>query len=244
MKLALLCLLAFEASALANPCDDQEANARSILQAASIVSNPEIRARKQHQAEDAMKDAARCRAELKAQQERDLEQSRATNAAQKAEEERQRERARQQAAREAEARRIADAARAAAEEHQRALLADPDNMFLLRGAALCVDGEIRRRALGEIAAEKKYARIGGIIDNQKIYALEQRVRWADESEADNKKSFAGQRIAPCSQPKVQLITACRVFHTACDPSIAEIAGFVATPPSESEIPRNGAGQKQ
>lgn len=237
MKLALLCLLAFEASALANTCDDQEANARSRLQTASLASNPELRARIQRQAEDAMKDVARCRAQLKAQQEhdlkarqeRDLEQRRAANAAQKAEEERQRERAREQAARDAEAQRIADAARAAAEEHQRALRADPGNVFILRGAALCIDREIRRRALGEIAAEKKYARIGGIIDKQKLYDQEQRVRWADEHEADNKKSFAGQRIAPCSQPKVQLITSCRLFHTACDPSIAEIAGFVATP---------------
>lgn len=233
MKLALLCLLAFEASALANTCDDQEANARSLLETASLASNPELRARKQHQAEDAMKDVARCRAQLKAQQERDLEQRRAANAAQKAEEEHQRERAREQAreqaARDAEAQRIADAARAAAEEHQRALLADPGNVFILRGAALCVDREIRRRALGEIAAEKKYARVGGILDKQKVYDLQQRLRWADEQEADHKRSFAGQRIAPCSQPKVQLITSCRVFHTACDPSIAEIAGFVATP---------------
>lgn len=229
MKLALLCLLAFEALALANTCDDQEANARSLSQTASLASNPEIRARKQHQADAAMKDVARCRAQLKAQQERDLEQSRAANAARKAEEDRRRERAREQAARDAEAQRIADAARAAAEEQQRALLADPENMFIRQGAALCVDREIRRRALGEIAAEKKYGRIGGIVDKQKIYQLQQRVRWADEAEAENKKSFAGQRIAPCSQPKVQLIARCRVLHTACDPSIAEIAGFVAIP---------------
>jgi hypothetical protein len=229
MKVALLCLLAFEASALANTCDDQEANARALLQTASLAGNPEIRARKQRQAEDAMKDVARCRAQLKAQQERELEQSRAANAAQKAEEERRLARAREQSAREAEAQRVADAARAAAEEHQRALLADPDNMFILRGAALCVDREIRRRALGEIAAEKKYARVGGVVDRQKIYQLEQRVRWADETDAENKNSFAGQRIAPCSQPKVQLITTCRVLRAACDRSIAEIAGFVAIP---------------
>jgi len=110
---------------------------------------------------------------------------------------------------------------------------DPKHLPFIFGAELCYDRQVRADAIAEIGKEKKYSKLGGVFDKDKVYKLQQRVRWADEHEADARKRLAGfQRVkaAPCNNPIVQATVAC--VGKDCEGAAGLYASFVVSPDDE------------
>lgn len=162
-------------------------------------------------------------------------------------EEDERRRAAAAAAREAEQRveeerlraeqQAADAEQKAEDARRNALLTNPKTARIIFGASLCYDRALRTSALAEIAKEKKYARIGGYENKNKIYALQQQIRWADEQEARDRKDLAtyrGLKPAPCSNSRVRQVIQCAdPNEEACaDDEAHMMSTFVANPDNE------------
>ncbi len=98
--------------------------------------------------------------------------------------------------------------RAASDE---AVRRDPKAMAVVFGAIFCHTKQARVSALNEIAQEKKYARIGGMVNKAKLYALQQVVRWADETDTQegiDLKSFKGVKPASCASAGVRDVLRC------------------------------------
>ncbi len=92
---------------------------------------------------------------------------------------------------------------------------NPKAMAAVMGAELCMADAERRDALTEIAKEKKYSKLGGVENRVVLYALQRRVRRADEFLANLR---AGYRKAPnlrsvkpyaCKHDAVQILILCK-----------------------------------
>lgn len=126
-----------------------------------------------------------------------------------------------------------------AEKERRAEATRKDRkaMAAIFGAQFCLYGQVRRDAMKEIAAEKKYARIGGVESRTKLYNLQQKIRWADEHEADERadmrRTFRGMTPLPCSRIEVLKILAC-VADECVDDETRHRASFITTEDSDDE----------
>jgi hypothetical protein len=127
--------------------------------------------------------------------------------------------------------------KAAEEARAEATRKDRKAMAAIFGAQFCLYAQIRRDALKEIAAEKKYARIGGVESRTKLYNLQQKIRWADEHEADERadmrRTFRGMTPLPCSRIEVLKILAC-VADECVDDETKHRASFITTEDSDDE----------
>lgn len=98
-----------------------------------------------------------------------------------------------------------------------AVKSDPKKMAIAFGASLCYAKRIRTESMAEIAKEKKYGAIGGVVNKDKLYRLQQRIRWADEAESTYKsklKLWHGLTAAPCSDATVAAAVTCK-FEGDC-----------------------------
>jgi aminopeptidase N len=122
---------------------------------------------------------------------------------------------------------------AAGEQRKQQLLAVPKNARTIYGAIFCIDKKVRADAIAEIAKEKKYAKLAGMIDKVKLYKLQQTVRSADEHEATNRREFAeykGLSPAPCTDATVKKLIACSQSDGGCESNeIKELAAMVSSP---------------
>lgn len=108
-------------------------------------------------------------------------------------------------------------------------LKDPKIMRVVYSAVLCNDQVERKAATDEIAAEKKYARQGGgVVDNRKLYTLQQKQRTIDEGAAKNREDLRALRVAPlgCRDRLVAKLAACIATHSVyrISPELADRVG--------------------
>jgi len=112
---------------------------------------------------------------------------------------------------EAEAQRAAarqvDADRVARVE---AMGADPKYLRIVYSAAVCWYQEERKTAYELIAKEKKYARIGGMVDKKALYDWQQDIRQADEKIPPILALLRGIKAKPlpCTEPTVKGVAWC------------------------------------
>ena len=132
------------------------------------------------------------------------------------------------------------AAEAAEQARLDAIRADPKQMGFVFGGIFCAMKQLRDRSLAEIAKEKKYAGIGGYENKAKLYALQQKIRRADEITAQEQKNLKTlKRITPetCSSEQVKTLLLCRATPgtEGCDrQAIADMLTFVPSDEPESE----------
>jgi hypothetical protein len=113
------------------------------------------------------------------------------------------------AARSAEAERKANEQRAQRERIEKLMSSKPTVQLVL-SAMVCVAKNDRASALRAIADEKKYARIGGVQDNAKIYELQQAVRESDQRAASLGRELKQRKSTAikCGDPKVTQLATC------------------------------------
>lgn len=128
---------------------------------------------------------------------------------------------------------------AAEEKRFDAMRDNPRVMAIAWGATFCSIRQVRSDALSEIAKEKKYARIGGMVDKEKLYTLQKQIRWADEEEAKERKELAAEpkqyRVTPlpCGHPAVKIVLECVADAGACvDGHARDLAAFVPRQPDD------------
>lgn len=116
---------------------------------------------------------------------------------------------------------------------------NPKVMAIAWGATFCSIRQVRSDALEEISKEKKYGRIGGMVDKEKLYSLQKQVRWADETEAKERKELTDEpkryRVTPlpCSSPLVKIVLECVADTGACvDGHARDLAAFVPHQPDD------------
>ena len=87
----------------------------------------------------------------------------------------------------------------------KAFLENPKAVRLMLSARLCAGQERRKRAMAEIAQEKKYARIGGALNLSKLRELQDEVRTADIIVAQSNLGLKQEKAKPlsCAQEAVQ-----------------------------------------
>lgn len=98
------------------------------------------------------------------------------------------------------------------EANYEAIRNDKTLMSAIFGASLCTYKDRRAAYLAEVAKEKKYARIGGMVNKVKLYNLQLAVRRMDEKEAEERKTmrdYKGLVPQPCSAIAVKRLRACR-----------------------------------
>lgn len=100
--------------------------------------------------------------------------------------------------------------RGRAEESAAARKQDKKFMRVVYSASICRLQEERREALADIAREKKYARIGGVIDKRAIYDSQMVIRGTDEVLLDVRAEMRSMRIGPlgCGDKRVRALVPC------------------------------------
>jgi hypothetical protein len=125
-----------------------------------------------------------------------------------------------------EARRVAAQEKADAESKRRervvALVSDRPTMQVALSAMICVETVERAAALREIAAEKKYARVGGVQNNSKLYELQRQVRSHDERKLEWQKGLKVRKLKAlgCALATVRPVVEC-ILQPVDAPSCAE-----------------------
>jgi hypothetical protein len=112
-----------------------------------------------------------------------------------------------------------------------ALRADPKAWQVLHSARLCWYQGSRSEALGVIAKERKYARVGGVVDMRIIHDAQDALRRDDEGIAAERKELARLRAKPlvCGDQTVAALSQC----------LDLTGGFVPEPvPTEMCLPRS------
>jgi hypothetical protein len=110
---------------------------------------------------------------------------------------------------------------------------DPQYVRPILSALICYQRAARTVALDEMRTEKRYSELGGVQNNVKLYALQQRVREMDEGIAESKRLLASKRwkALPCVERRVKMVVACLEANEAgedCDEQqrpYAEVMGF-------------------
>jgi hypothetical protein len=87
---------------------------------------------------------------------------------------------------------------------------DPAWALPVLSAKICSNATERATALDDIRKEKKYSKLGGVVDNSALYASQTAIRDADESDAAVRRAIAEFHKHPisCSQPDVRAIVGC------------------------------------
>lgn len=99
-------------------------------------------------------------------------------------------------------------AEAALERAKEEAAANPKAQRLARSAALCYWAAVRSVAKDEIATEQRYAREGGgVVNNAKLYAQQQRMRRADETSGRLRKNLKGSPLS-CKDKTVAISMYC------------------------------------
>ncbi len=111
---------------------------------------------------------------------------------------------------------------------QKFATAYPERLPAIFGATVCIGRETKSAALTEIAKERKYARLGGMVDKEKLYELQQRVRWADEHAEADAKAIKTWKVKPlpCSSRLVREIITCKHDSDRCDAQLNMAVDFV------------------
>lgn len=83
-------------------------------------------------------------------------------------------------------------------------------------------------AVKELATEKRYARLGGVIDARKNYGLQLWARKADEHAAEAAQQLRAMNVAPldCRQPHMKTISACVVAWAAWEDAEEDCHGVL------------------
>lgn len=104
-----------------------------------------------------------------------------------------------------------DAARAAAAAERERQHQDPALMAPVLSAAICFEREERRVTMAEIATQRKYSRLGGVVNRSQMYRLQGYVRDHDEDIADYTGRLRAMRAKPlpCGSPVVKALLACK-----------------------------------
>lgn len=126
-------------------------------------------------------------------------------------------------------RRQQEAALAASEKQKEdAIEADPKLMRFVYGANLCTYANRRASNINEIAEERRYAKFGGVRNMAKLYRLQKGIRRADESAAQERSDMRRHKgtAAPCSNPTVKKLIACKEAGATCAEDIERMSRFV------------------
>jgi hypothetical protein len=75
---------------------------------------------------------------------------------------------------------------------------DPKVMQAIWSLVICYWADVRADALREIAAEKKYSKIGGVVNLARLHGEQDRIRLADERTERAKSALADFRARPLS----------------------------------------------
>lgn len=113
------------------------------------------------------------------------------------------------AAKQAEKQRRAEEETAKRERVEKLMSSKPVVQLAL-SALVCVTNNERAGALRAIADEKKYARLGGVQNNTKIYELQQSIRESDQRVARFSRELKTRNASAtrCSDPKVRQVATC------------------------------------
>ena len=87
----------------------------------------------------------------------------------------------------------------------------PDEMRYSLAVRICAAEQFRKDFLAEISKQRKYSRLGGVIDMNEMNDLQQRVRAADEEREAaiaDAKSYKKTRIPLCVDAKIRSAVAC------------------------------------
>lgn len=208
VRVALVLLLAAApASAVENPCyaeDNVELYGREAAGARRRVEM--LRARARPEEREALLRAEQIAAERQRNAEQAVDTLRRCQERVKAEEERRKRDAAETARVEAEK----AAAEAARRARVQARVADPKWVSPLFSSLVCSAKRDRDRAVAEIAKERKYGRIGGVVDLQEIHDWQGAVREADERLARHRGEAKrrGARLLPCTDKLVGVLAQC------------------------------------
>ncbi len=95
-------------------------------------------------------------------------------------------------------------------------------------AHVCANQGNKRATLKEIKTEKRYTKVGGITNMEKLYGLQQDIRHFDEkiTEAKTRLKKFGTKPLPCKSKKVRLLTQC-IWSTVVTYTSPEMAARVS-----------------
>jgi hypothetical protein len=117
---------------------------------------------------------------------------------------------------------------------------NPKAMGLVFGAIFCRLKNARTAALAEIAKQKKYSRYGGVQNNVVLLQLQNAIRWADEKEAEERKTLRQEykRVTPlaCSNSMVKAVLICHADENTegCDETLKRFASFIPDPGDDND----------
>ncbi len=97
------------------------------------------------------------------------------------------------------------------------LLSDPHATLVAGSAAICNYQAFKREVLADIREAKKYARVGGVMNMQEIYGLQEQLRGYDDSIANVRSELAPRKPLSCKLPEVIKIAACQGNDECSDP---------------------------
>lgn len=114
-------------------------------------------------------------------------------------------------------------------------------MSMIYGAGFCLIAEDRAAALKEIATQRKYSRIGGVVNLRSLSALQDTVRRLDELEAADRKTlredFPKLKPLACTDAAVKALVFCKrnAGTDGCaDREMALAVSLVTDPDAERE----------
>ncbi len=104
----------------------------------------------------------------------------------------------------------AAAEKAADEARMREHLADAKWMQIALSAWICHNADERKANVAEIATQRKYARVGGVVNLSSLQDLQDEIRAADENIAKARSALSSFRVKPlsCKSPMVFSVLTC------------------------------------
>jgi hypothetical protein len=116
------------------------------------------------------------------------------------------------------------------------LLENDKARALIFGSIFCALQADRKERLDEIAEEKKYARLAGMVDKVKLYRLQTQIRNIDKrlaEERDTLKSWKGTKPMACTSGAVQHVLSCRTEERPAQCNSPELALIMHYVPREN-----------
>lgn len=114
------------------------------------------------------------------------------------------------------------------------LRADPKAWQVLRSARLCWYQRSRAEVLGVIAKERKYSRVGGVVDLRLLHDAQDALRRDDEGIATERREFGRLKLRPlpCGDQAVSSLSQCLDLTGGFVPDNSALEGGVCLPRSD------------
>ncbi len=105
---------------------------------------------------------------------------------------------------------LAEEQREAARDRQALLAQDPKARRAVYSAEICWFQSDRQEVIAAIAKERRYSKIGGVVDMKYLYERQEAVRRDDDAIANMRAELKKERVGalPCSDKLVAALTPC------------------------------------